>query len=224
MRKRGKDFWGELELYLSDLMVGLTLDVVLVGLMAPAAVLGVAQKAAQASGKGGGVQGYRQGKWLRLSAGGGGQKAAQASGEGRGVGFQEVGGMGRGVEQGVGQGGGLGVGEGGGPSLLALPFLHMHMLLASIPITALAPYAPVPPALSPYLPTSLRSAQAARQHPQRCVRSQRAPFIFLYYIPPHLPQVSRNCLPASLALYLRPTAAPSCQPPSPYLPQVCKAA
>ena len=68
MRKRGKDFWGELELYLSDLMVGLTLDVVLVGLMAPAAVLGGAQKAAQASGRGRdgtgggarGVEGYGQ--------------------------------------------------------------------------------------------------------------------------------------------------------------------
>ena len=40
MRKRGKDFWAEFEFYLSDLLVGLVMDVVLVGLMAPVAVLG----------------------------------------------------------------------------------------------------------------------------------------------------------------------------------------
>lgn len=50
VRKRGDDFWKELELYFSDLMVGLVMDVVLVGLMAPAAVLGGAKMASQASG------------------------------------------------------------------------------------------------------------------------------------------------------------------------------
>lgn len=40
VRKRGDDFWGEFEFYLSDLMVGLVMDVVLVGLMAPTAVIG----------------------------------------------------------------------------------------------------------------------------------------------------------------------------------------
>lgn len=49
MRKRGKDFWGEFELYLSDLFVGLVLDVALVGLMAPAMVLGGAAGAAKLS-------------------------------------------------------------------------------------------------------------------------------------------------------------------------------
>lgn len=50
VRKRGKDFWGEFEFYLSDLVVGLVLDVVLVSLMAPVAVLGARPKAATASG------------------------------------------------------------------------------------------------------------------------------------------------------------------------------
>ena len=49
VRKRGKDFWGEFELYLSDLFVGLVLDVALVGLMAPAMVLGGAAGAAKLS-------------------------------------------------------------------------------------------------------------------------------------------------------------------------------
>ena len=40
MRKRGADFWTEFEFYLSDLIVGIVLDVVLVTLMAPAAKLG----------------------------------------------------------------------------------------------------------------------------------------------------------------------------------------
>ena len=35
LRKRGEDFWGEFEFYLSDLLVGLVLDVVLVTLLAP---------------------------------------------------------------------------------------------------------------------------------------------------------------------------------------------
>ena len=40
VRKRGDDFWGEFEFYLSDLVVGCVLDCVLVGLLAPAAVIG----------------------------------------------------------------------------------------------------------------------------------------------------------------------------------------
>ena len=40
VRKRGADFWAEFEFYLSDLIVGCVLDVVLVTLMAPAAKLG----------------------------------------------------------------------------------------------------------------------------------------------------------------------------------------
>eukprot|EP00891_Asterochloris_glomerata_P001862 jgi/Astpho2/1862/fgenesh1_pg.00038_%23_28_t len=40
VRKRGSDFWGEFEFYLSDLVVGCVLDCVLVSLLAPIAVLG----------------------------------------------------------------------------------------------------------------------------------------------------------------------------------------
>ncbi len=39
VRKRGAEFWDEFEFYLSDLVVGCVLDVVLVSLMAPAAVI-----------------------------------------------------------------------------------------------------------------------------------------------------------------------------------------
>lgn len=49
VRKRGDDFWGEFEFYLSDLLVGLVLDVVLVSLMAPAAVLGGVSRAAMSA-------------------------------------------------------------------------------------------------------------------------------------------------------------------------------
>ncbi|GFR48372.1 hypothetical protein Agub_g10262 [Astrephomene gubernaculifera] len=49
VRKRGKDFWSEFEFYLSDLLVGLVLDVVLVSLMAPAAVLGGVSRAAMST-------------------------------------------------------------------------------------------------------------------------------------------------------------------------------
>lgn len=45
VRKRGDEFWDELEFYLSDLLVGLVLDVVLVGLLAPTAVMGRQRKA-----------------------------------------------------------------------------------------------------------------------------------------------------------------------------------
>mmetsp|Transcript_1905 Transcript_1905/g.2968 ORF Transcript_1905/g.2968 Transcript_1905/m.2968 type:complete len:403 (-) Transcript_1905:443-1651(-) len=50
VRKRGDDFWAEFEFYLSDLSVGLVLDVALVSLMAPAALMGGASKAAMSSG------------------------------------------------------------------------------------------------------------------------------------------------------------------------------
>eukprot|EP00197_Chlamydomonas_leiostraca_P015215 CAMPEP_0202886002 /NCGR_PEP_ID=MMETSP1391-20130828/41951_1 /ASSEMBLY_ACC=CAM_ASM_000867 /TAXON_ID=1034604 /ORGANISM="Chlamydomonas leiostraca, Strain SAG 11-49" /LENGTH=362 /DNA_ID=CAMNT_0049569265 /DNA_START=170 /DNA_END=1260 /DNA_ORIENTATION=+ len=50
VRKRGDHFWGEFEFYLSDLFVGLVLDVVLVSLMAPAAVLGGVSRAAMSTG------------------------------------------------------------------------------------------------------------------------------------------------------------------------------
>jgi len=40
VRKRGDEFWDEFEFYLSDLLVGLVLDVVLVTLIAPVAVAG----------------------------------------------------------------------------------------------------------------------------------------------------------------------------------------
>lgn len=46
VRKRGDEFWDEFEFYLSDLLVGLVMDVVLVGLMAPTAVLGRNRKVA----------------------------------------------------------------------------------------------------------------------------------------------------------------------------------
>jgi hypothetical protein len=49
VRKRGEHFWGEIELYASDLIVGLVLDVVLVTLMAPAAVVGGKAAAAAAA-------------------------------------------------------------------------------------------------------------------------------------------------------------------------------
>ena len=34
-QKRGKDFWSEFELYLADLLVGVVVDVALVGMLAP---------------------------------------------------------------------------------------------------------------------------------------------------------------------------------------------
>lgn len=40
VRKRGADFWGEFEFYLSDMVVGIFLDVVLVTLLAPVAIAG----------------------------------------------------------------------------------------------------------------------------------------------------------------------------------------
>jgi len=48
LRKRGDEFWSEFEFYLSDLFVGLVLDVVLVTLLAPVAVPGRQRKVAQA--------------------------------------------------------------------------------------------------------------------------------------------------------------------------------
>lgn len=51
VRKRGKDFWAEFEFYLSDLLVGLVMDVVLVSLMAPVAVIGSQSRRQGATGK-----------------------------------------------------------------------------------------------------------------------------------------------------------------------------
>lgn len=51
MTKRGKEFWNEFEYYLSDLTVGLVLDVLLVGLMATPAVIGKHHAAHNATGK-----------------------------------------------------------------------------------------------------------------------------------------------------------------------------
>ena len=45
--KRGAKFWDEFEFYLSDLLVGLVMDVALVGLMAPVAVLGKSRPVAK---------------------------------------------------------------------------------------------------------------------------------------------------------------------------------
>lgn len=50
VRKRGEDFWQEFEFYLSDLVVGLVLDVVLVGLMATPAVISRHHKAHKSTG------------------------------------------------------------------------------------------------------------------------------------------------------------------------------
>ena len=50
MRKRGDEFWAEFEFYLSDLFVGLVLDVVLVTLIAPVAVIGAKPRSAGATG------------------------------------------------------------------------------------------------------------------------------------------------------------------------------
>ena len=50
VRKRGKDFWNEFEFYLSDLLVGLVLDILLVGLMATPAVIGKHHAAHNATG------------------------------------------------------------------------------------------------------------------------------------------------------------------------------
>jgi Protein RETICULATA-related len=57
VRKRGSEFWDEFEFYLSDLLVGLVMDVALVGLMAPVAVLGAKRRVS----KGGASS------WLRQS-------------------------------------------------------------------------------------------------------------------------------------------------------------
>jgi hypothetical protein len=47
VRKRGSEFWDEFHFYFSDLLVGLVLDVMLVGLMAPKAVLGTSRPVAK---------------------------------------------------------------------------------------------------------------------------------------------------------------------------------
>lgn len=39
-QKRGKDFWAEFELYAADLLVGIVVDIALVGMLAPYARIG----------------------------------------------------------------------------------------------------------------------------------------------------------------------------------------
>ena len=52
MRKRGDEFWTEFEFYLSDMVVGIVMDVLLVTLMAPVAVIGAkSKKSGGATGK-----------------------------------------------------------------------------------------------------------------------------------------------------------------------------
>ena len=51
VRKRGEKFWGEFEFYLSDLAVGMVLDIVLVTLLAPVAVVGKYPKAVKSTGE-----------------------------------------------------------------------------------------------------------------------------------------------------------------------------
>lgn len=40
VQKRGKDFWAEFELYAADLLVGVVVDIALVGMLAPYARIG----------------------------------------------------------------------------------------------------------------------------------------------------------------------------------------
>lgn len=40
IKQRGKDFWAEFELYAADLLVGLVIDIALVGMLAPHARIG----------------------------------------------------------------------------------------------------------------------------------------------------------------------------------------
>lgn len=40
VQKRGKDFWAEFELYVADLLVGVVVNVALVGMLAPYARIG----------------------------------------------------------------------------------------------------------------------------------------------------------------------------------------
>lgn len=42
VQKRGKDFWSEFELYVADLLVGVVVNVALVGMLAPYARFGQA--------------------------------------------------------------------------------------------------------------------------------------------------------------------------------------
>ena len=40
VQKRGKDFWAEFELYAADVLVGVVVDIALVGMLAPYARIG----------------------------------------------------------------------------------------------------------------------------------------------------------------------------------------
>lgn len=81
LRKRGEDFWAEFEFYLSDLVVGLVLDVVLVGLIAPVAVIGRAPKAATATGERPGAVCVMWLMWAAACAGGFSCREARCSWE-----------------------------------------------------------------------------------------------------------------------------------------------
>ena len=67
VRKRGDKFWGEFEFYLSDLAVGMVLDIVLVTLLAPVAVVGKYPKAVESTGESAtatsSISGDRKGSW-----------------------------------------------------------------------------------------------------------------------------------------------------------------
>lgn len=50
VRKRGDEFWDEFEFYMSDMLVGLVMDVFVITCIAPVAVIGRRAKSAQATG------------------------------------------------------------------------------------------------------------------------------------------------------------------------------
>lgn len=55
VQKRGKDFWAEFELYAADLLVGIVVDIALVGMLAPYARFG---KRSVSIGRFAGIQNY----------------------------------------------------------------------------------------------------------------------------------------------------------------------
>jgi hypothetical protein len=75
VQKRGKDFWNEFELYMSDLLVGLALDVALVGMLAP--VVSFAAQGAVGTGLSAGLLGHLAA--LPSRWGGGGHQENHAS-------------------------------------------------------------------------------------------------------------------------------------------------
>lgn len=55
VQKRGKDFWAEFELYAADLLVGVVVDIALVGMLAPYSRIG---KRSISSGRFGGIHNF----------------------------------------------------------------------------------------------------------------------------------------------------------------------